>query len=525
MLNYYLFHSYSGNKYTGYSHICRHKSRHRTTCRLTLSYIPASQADADLIASYLPKPHADGSPILPSELPTSLPGYLINLKAQINLDGVAVATSSTALPMGTDLQSTGGFTKLSDPTQWDLTSEESNVVGQATAIGISAGGISAVQLTKLNERMVAAQTALQAGNTAGFATLKGEQVSGDLLTATIWGFFSASEIHNSFSQNQANTIEYQGLSYGLFHAIAQPVYSWGVIRAVKFPGVNMDIGHIRMISGSKNNDPQKWVDYNRIRGQYLSSLEHAIPEKFFNYPGQCNSEGSSSFIAGLPDCPKGISAVRAISLAAVQGQKIYTITQEVYRNNPNIVNTNLSALSYSVKQGIQNALDAGNEVSTHERPIMQSGWTGAGYIFIDPETGAGGYIIDGGSNGGTLITNIIASASCLPKSAANYLNLVLQNYKQVDDAFYPWWTSVPGTNPYTAVTSAAIADLLGGITLGQYVAGFRGTALAFPGLVIFLFTTILNGILINGALKTGILIGSIVSPKVLQETINSDVCK
>ncbi len=38
--------------------------------------------------------------------------------------------------MGTDLLSTGGFTKLSDPTQWDLTSEESNDVGQSTAIGI-----------------------------------------------------------------------------------------------------------------------------------------------------------------------------------------------------------------------------------------------------------------------------------------------------------------------------------------------------------------------------------------------------
>jgi hypothetical protein len=212
--------------------------------RLTLSYIPASQADADLIASYLPKPHADGSPILPSELPTSLPGYLINLKAQINLDGVAVATSSTSLPMGTDLQSTGGFTKLSDPTQWDLTSEESNVVGQATAIGISAGGISAVQLTQLKDRLTTTKTQLEAKN---FTGLTGEQISGDLLTATIWSWFAAAESHNRLSQNQANMIENQGLSYGLFHAIAQPVYSWGVIRKVTFPGVNMDIGHVRSI--------------------------------------------------------------------------------------------------------------------------------------------------------------------------------------------------------------------------------------------------------------------------------------
>lgn len=90
-------------------------------------------------------------------MPTSLPGYLIQLKAQINLDGVAVATSSTALPMGTDLQSTGGFTQLGDPTQWDLTRETSNTLGQATAIGIIA-----VQLSQLKDRLAATKTKLEA---------------------------------------------------------------------------------------------------------------------------------------------------------------------------------------------------------------------------------------------------------------------------------------------------------------------------------------------------------------------------
>ena len=170
--------------------------------RLTLSYVPATPADAATIASYLPKPHADGSPILPSELPTSLPGYLINLKPQINLDGVAVATSAQALPMGTDLSSTGGFTQLYDPTQWDLTSEQSNTVGQATAIGISAGGIGAAQLSQLKDRLAATQTQLQAAaaspaNAAALlAKLTGEQISGDLLTATIWSWFAAAESHN-----------------------------------------------------------------------------------------------------------------------------------------------------------------------------------------------------------------------------------------------------------------------------------------------------------------------------------------
>ena len=198
-------------------------------------------------------------------------------------------------------------------------------------------------------------------------------------------------------------IETPGLSYGLFHAVAQPTYSWGVIRAVKFPGVNMDIGHIRNLSWSKDNDPNTWIGYNKLRGQYMSALEHAIPERFFNDPAKCNTQGTTTPVTGLPECPQGISAVKAIALATAQGQKIYTITQAVYQANPNIVNTNLSAHSQSTKQAIQNALDTGQEVTVHEFPITQSGWTGAGYIHLDPQTGAGGYIIDGGSNGGTLL--------------------------------------------------------------------------------------------------------------------------
>ena len=197
-------------------------------------------------------------------------------------------------------------------------------------------------------------------------------------------------------------IENQGLSYGLFHAIAQPVYSWGVIRKVTFPGVNMDIGHVRPIGYSKDNDKNTWIAYNKLRGQYMSALEHAIPERFFNDPTKCNAEGTTTPVLGLPVCPQGISAVKAIGIAASQGQKIYTITKEVYQNNPNIVNTSLAAHSQSTRQAVQNALDIGHEVTIHEAPITQSGWSGAGYTTIDPATGAGGYMIDGGSNGGFL---------------------------------------------------------------------------------------------------------------------------
>lgn len=146
---------------------------------------------------------------------------------------------------------------MGDTSQWDLSQDKSHTVGQATAIGISAGGISAAQLTQLKERLTQTQTTLQAvqANPQNASTLlqnlTGEQLSGDLLTATLWSWFAAQEGHQRLSQSTAGVISHPGLSYGLFHAVAEPIYSFGIARQVKFPGVNMDIGHLRYVTWAK----------------------------------------------------------------------------------------------------------------------------------------------------------------------------------------------------------------------------------------------------------------------------------
>jgi hypothetical protein len=77
---------------------------------------------------------------------------------------------------------------------------------------------------------------------------------------------------------------------------------------------------------------------------------------------------------------------------------------------------------------MQNALSIGKEVTVHQSPINQSGWTGTGYIITDPATGAGAYKISGGANGGflewwgddhgTYVGIALAFASLLPFAAA-----------------------------------------------------------------------------------------------------------
>jgi hypothetical protein len=52
---------------------------------------------------------------------------------------------------------------------------------------------------------------------------------------------------------------------------------------------------------------------------------------------------------------------------------------------------------------IRAALAVGKEVVTHTAAVSVPGWTGAGYVILDPQTGVGAWKIGGGNNGGWLL--------------------------------------------------------------------------------------------------------------------------
>ena len=65
---------------------------------------------------------------------------------------------------------------------------------------------------------------------------------------------------------------------------------------------------------------------------------------------------------------------------------------------------------------IRNGINAGKVVTVHERSISYKGWSGAGYIIVDPSNSAGAYLIEGGANGGQINSSdnlLIASTALL----------------------------------------------------------------------------------------------------------------
>ena len=394
-------------------------------------------------------PHTAAGPTAgPSQLPRGL-GSSIHLKPELRVDGTPVATGP-GMGAGSEPVGQGGYTRYGQQ-DWDET-QDPLIAGQQTAIGLSIQGISQAQLQTLKTRMEAtkqkleqAQAAPEAQRPAILQGMTGEHLTGDLLTATIWGYFAALQSHGAIASAQAQMIDRPALSYGLFHAQVKPRKLYGIVTTgIRFQGLNMDIGHLRHTRWVKNDDPSapinnkpeltangktaaqnRWIAYNKMRGQGASAMEHAVPERYWVDKNQCRYVDEFGQIKNplLVDCAQGISAVKAIAIAQAEGQRIYTI-------NAQNAATALPALTIGGDVGaeIRSAVQAGKEVTVHESPISAHGWMGYGYIITDPETGAGAYIIDGGGNGGFLLAAIVATILVLGGwlSALLVLSLVLE---------------------------------------------------------------------------------------------------
>lgn len=159
-------------------------------------------------------------------------------------------------------------------------------------------------------------------------------------------------------------------------------FAFGIPISVSSGGLAMDADRLLNLVKALDGDQAKPKQFFLSSGMNGSALEHSVPEQLFS----------------TPDNPaQGVSAVKALQIANEQGIPIYTINQ----SNINTIMPQLQ-IDADVKADIQNAVNAGKEVTVSKTNINFNGWNGCGYIIIDPVTGAGAYMISGGMNGGLL---------------------------------------------------------------------------------------------------------------------------
>lgn len=157
-------------------------------------------------------------------------------------------------------------------------------------------------------------------------------------------------------------------------------------------GIRMNIDFLNKSLWALNNDQTVTVTLARQLGMMASAWEHRMPELLFTneeHPGEA------------------VSAVKALAVAAKEGQKIYTVTAENVGSVLPVLNVRAD-----VKDDIRNAVAASKVALVSQSQVAIGGWTGVSYIITDPETGAGAYLISGGSNGALLISWYQKIMSC-----------------------------------------------------------------------------------------------------------------
>ncbi|MFZ6640834.1 transglutaminase-like domain-containing protein [Undibacterium sp. TC4M20W] len=369
--------------------------------KITLSFVPATQADQDLITRYLPKAHADGSPTQQNELPTSLPGYLLNLKAEFRVDGQVIAISASSFTMGSSVKQANQFFNPSTGS-WAGGDDNDITVGEYDAIGLDLQGIGTQQLKALQDKITNTKNKLAQlqQNPTDVGLISGiskEDLTGDFVYSGILAYLSQVDGSDNFTaRNSGNMVNYRLPSYGRFLNVAQANYYFGLVRTVSFPGVEIDVDYLRYHIEAKDNNKTVRTQYMFQVGVASSLAESTIPEAMFKNP---------NLAANDPEQPQGVSAVKALVIAQTLGQKLYALSPENQAINVAVLQ-NLQ-IEAEAKTEIVNALSAGKQVLVHEKEIMVGGWKGSGYIVLDAETGAGAYKIIGGANGGKLNATIM----------------------------------------------------------------------------------------------------------------------
>jgi Transglutaminase-like superfamily len=337
--------------------------------RITLSFVPSTAADAVALQALLPQ-----APTTLSQFPFTLPAYLFHVTPQLTLENQVIATGSP-MSLGDEL----GF--VFTPTLVDRGDSPNTyqvVAGSYLAVAVIAGTVSPAEIAATQARLATTSTALQSTDPAVVAELTRDTVIGEQFHVGVLSYYG----------QYLGLAQAMGRRQGLYHELAAGVgtfgseptvdYVFGIPRAITPGSVVMNIPIIS-IFGTDGMTTASEPMFAREVGTVSSLLESSVPEETLG--------------VSLTTSP-GISAVRAITMALAQGQRVYSVTA-----------TNLStvlsqvALNAPAIDDVNNAVAAGQEVVVHSGTVSVPGWTGVGYIIRDPVTGDGAYKISGGANG------------------------------------------------------------------------------------------------------------------------------
>jgi transglutaminase-like putative cysteine protease len=315
--------------------------------RITLSYIPASSVDEALVNQY-------GGLF-------NVPAYLINVKPIIKVNGVAVAAGKS---VGLGYKQIFNMSFVSPKKSADILTNKV-ITGDYSAI--------AIQSYKAPAEVAGGSILTLINNAKSSSELD------ELLGQLLYGI-GISYLHHLNFEEELYAKNFQMIitrepSEAIVTSQTEVEFLFGVPYKTTEGGIGIDVDRNIKTAFPIDGDMQRKKDFMIVSGLGTSAWENMILQLFFGIPS--------------------VSAIKLLKIASQQNIPIYTIDS----SNISTILPQLQVVS-GVKSDIENAVNAGKKVVVSKTNIQYNDWNGAGYIILDPTTGAGAYMISGGLSGG-----------------------------------------------------------------------------------------------------------------------------
>lgn len=323
--------------------------------RIVLSYVPASAADQEIISEY-------GNIF-------SAPAYLIKMKPQLAIDGDVVAEGSIC---------NAGYMQ-----QYTLTvhngsssTNDSNIsnnieIGGMYCIAMDYGNISPQEIQNSAEHMESKK------DTTSEENIYTEEIMGGMLNSIAKMYFAQLDLYNSVLSGQKNVTATRALSVGIVGFKANVVYTFNKPSELTEGGFFLDIGHDvhSVVSNTNNSKDEK--TFMLQSGIYASAMEHGVLEQ----------------VTGV----ESVSTIKTFQYAQEHKIPMHMVAKENLNDELDSI-----TVSSQVKQEIRTAVNSGKIVIIPETEITINQWNGIGYMILDTDTFACGYMISGGMAGGSM---------------------------------------------------------------------------------------------------------------------------
>jgi len=323
--------------------------------RLTLTYVPATQADSEVISEH-------GGIF-------STPAYLVKMKPQFVIDGEVIAEGGVCNTGYTQKYIITLSNKASSQNNSEITNNV--IVGGMYSIVLDYGNVSEIELKNAKAIIDDFSTIVSEYNCYT------EQYMGEILYSIGKLYFSQLDIYNEIAAGVHNVTSTRSLSLGIIGFKADVTYTFGAPSEITEGGLFLDIGHDvhSVVSSDNNNESEK--KFMLETGMYASAMEHGILEQ----------------VTGV----ESVSTIKALQYAQQNNVPIHYITKDT-------LDSEVAQLTFSDQliSEIRSSVNSGKVIIIPEHDLTINQWTGVGYMVLDPDTFACGYMISGGMAGGAM---------------------------------------------------------------------------------------------------------------------------